>query len=354
MSSQTFKNTFGIATLSLGNCKHHCLEHRLQEAAKAGFQGVELFDEDWAAYLTANGQDGTHPWEPTDGNLRVARELGQRIKDLGMSVFCVQPIRQIEGWLNPIHREQSFLRVRERFPFMRAFGTDLTFICSHVRSKTSTVTIDFGVVVQHLRQLGEMGAAFAHKDGGPVIRIGYEGLAWADRNTWSSTWEIVRAVNLPNVGLVVDTFHWLSVEWADPTSPTGLAYASHQEALHVVSSSIAAFTATVPVDKNFLVQLADAELISPALLLSLGRDDMPTLQVWSRNCRLFPIEIDRGAYFPIALIVSSILRAGYTGPLSLEVFNQSLYSPDPNVAESHAKRGIESLRNLLQEVCAER
>jgi 4-hydroxyphenylpyruvate dioxygenase len=110
----------------------------------------------------------------------------------------------------------------------------------------------------------------------------------------------------------------------------------------------------VPVDKIFLVQLADAELISPALLLSLGRDDMPTLQVWSRNCRLFPIEIDRGAYFPIALIVSSILRAGYTGPLSLEVFNQSLYSPDPNVAETHAKRGIESLRNLLQEVCAER
>ncbi|KAL4913626.1 xylose isomerase-like protein [Aspergillus aurantiobrunneus] len=349
MKAETISNTLGIATLSLGSWKHHDLRHRLEEASRAGFQAVELFDEDWAAYLASQGQHAHDPWTPSEANLSIARDLGDLVNDLGMSIICVQPLRQIEGWLDPFQREQSLGRARERFPFMRALNTQLTFVCSHVHSNDENATNHFGVVVQHLRRLGEMAAAFAQEDGGPTIQIGYEGLAWGERNTWSSTWEIVRAVNMSNVGLVVDTFHWLAVEYADPCarSGDGLAYPSAEEAMDVLVSSITAFMATVPADKIFLVQLSDAELVNPKYIQTLQKAGMTMLQTWSRNCRLFPMEHKLGAYLPVELILAGIMAVGYTGPLSLEVFNESLHSPDDCVPSSHAQRGISSIAKVI-------
>ena len=45
------RNEFGIATLSLGNWREHRLTPRLEVAAKAGYQWIDLFDECWVAYL---------------------------------------------------------------------------------------------------------------------------------------------------------------------------------------------------------------------------------------------------------------------------------------------------------------
>ena len=348
--SAKINNDFGISTLSLGNWRHHSLEDKLLEAANAGFQAIDLFDEDWAEYLRAHGQDATACWEPTEGNLKLARQLGDLVKHLGMYIICTQPLRQIEGAKDPAERNANFERVANRFPFMRAFGTDLALMCSNIRGDAG-VTMDFKTIVRELRQLSDMAMDFSRRDGGGMIKIGYEALSWAQRNTWSSTWEIIRAVNRPNVGLIVDSFNWIAVEFADPYNQEGhgLLYPSLEEALDVLCSSIAAFVATVPADKIFFFQIGDAELVDPAILEPHQGPDVPKLLPWSRYHRLFPMEAELGAYLPVELVTAALVAAGYRGPLSLEVFNQSLHSKDPSVPRTHAQRGIKSLHRLTEE-----
>ena len=50
---------------------------------------------------------------------------------------------------------------------------------------------------------------------------------------------------------------------------------------------------------------------------------------------------------PAQLVAAAVLATGYTGPLSLEVFNHTLNAPDANVPVDHAERGIISLRDMV-------
>src|ERR1700761_6115519 len=231
-------NDLGICTVSIGSCKYHSLPNKIQQAAKAGFRAIDLFDEDWAEYLESHGLDPEALWEPTEANLECARKLRELIQSLGMYIVCTQPLRKIEGIKDPVERAEIMDLVAKRFPFMRAFDTDLVFMCSNIRTDTG-VTSDFQTVVKDLQELGDKAAAYARSDGGRMLKIGYEGLSWAQRNTWASTWEVVRAVNRPNVGLIVDSFNLLAVEFADPYAQAGHGrfYPTLEEALDVLCSS---------------------------------------------------------------------------------------------------------------------
>ncbi|RDW78267.1 AP endonuclease family 2 protein [Coleophoma crateriformis] len=343
-------NQFGIATLSLGNWRKHKLETRLKAAANAGFKWIDLFDEDWAAYLEEHGLDGNHLWEASDANLMVARQLGDLVKSLGMQIACTQPCRDVEGIRDPAEREAAFAGVTKRFPFMRAFDTDLVFLCANTR--TNGVTSDFKVVAKDLAELGDMAAAYARKDGGRMLKVGYEGLSWGIRNTWASTWEVVRAANRENVGLILDSFNILAVEFADPYNPAGHGriYSTMEDSVDVLRASMRALALTVPGDKIFFCQLADAERVDPREFLPPRDKNQPILLPWSRFHRLYPCEEDRGGYMPVNLVGAAVLATGYTGPLSLEVFNESLNKADPNIPDAHAKRGVvglEKLRNAI-------
>ena len=153
---------------------------------------------------------------------------------------------------------------------MRAFDTDLVFVCSNIRTDAG-VTSDLQTVAMDLRELGDMAKAFSDKDGDKPLKIGYEGLSWAVRNTWSATWEVVRVANHPNVGLILDSFNILAVEFANPYNPEshGRIYSNLDESLDVLRQSLAALVATVPGDRIFVVQLGDAELVSPTAFLPL-------------------------------------------------------------------------------------
>jgi 4-hydroxyphenylpyruvate dioxygenase len=350
-TSAPHDNAFGIATLSLGNWRSHPLTPRLDAAAHAGFSWIDLFDEDWAAYLQEHNLDPDSLWEPTDANLRIARDLGNKVKKLGMRIACTQPLRKIEGIKDPLERRETLDLVAKRFPFMRAFDTDLVFMCSNIRAD-SGVTIDLKTVARDLAELGDMAAAYSRQDGGKMLKIGYEGLSWAQRNTWSSTWEVVRAANRPNVGLIVDTFNVLAVEFADPYNPAGHGriYPTLEESMEILRSSMAALAATVPGDRIFFLQVGDAELVDPKSFLPPKDPEIPRLLPWSRSHRLFPFEKDRGGYMPAELVVAAVLETGYTGPVSLEVFNDSLALPDPEVPRVHAERGFTGLQRLMEAV----
>ncbi|KAJ5734986.1 uncharacterized protein N7483_000111 [Penicillium malachiteum] len=342
------QNDFGIATLSLGNWRHHTLTPRLEAAAKAGYQWIDLFDECWAAYLVENGISGDQLWEPTPDNLRVARQLGELVKSLGMRIACTQPLRTIEGIKDPVERQATLDLVAKRFPFMRAFDTDLVFMCANIRTD-SGVTSDLKVVAKDLAELGDMAAAFARADGGPMLKIGYEGLSWATRNTWSSSWEVVRFANRSNVGLIVDAFNVLAVEFADPYNPEGHGriYPTLEESLEILTDSMASLANSVPGDRIFFFQCGDAELMSPSTFLPPDDPSVPALLPWSRSHRLYPLEQSRGAYMPAELVTAAVLATGYKGPISLEVFNASLNVPGDDIATTHAFRGMEGLKKLF-------
>ncbi|KAJ5824760.1 hypothetical protein N7447_007100 [Penicillium robsamsonii] len=342
-------NPLGIATLSLGNWREHRLEPRLKAAAKLGYQWIDLFDECWAAYLEEHGLPGEQLWEPTSENLEVARKLARLVKSLGMRIACTQPLRKIEGIKDPVERQATLDLVAKRFPFMRAFDTDLVFMCANIRTDEG-VTSDLKTVARDLAELGDMAAAYAKADGGRMLKIGYEGLSWATRNTWSASWEAVRFANRPNVGLIVDAFNILAVEFADPYNAAGHGriYPKLEESLDVLSGSLASLALTVPGDRIFFFQCGDAELMNPATFLPPTDRGTPALLPWSRSHRLYPLEQSRGGYLPVELVAAAVLATGYRGPISLEVFNASLNQPGQNVPMEHASRGINGLRLLCE------
>lgn len=345
----SLNNDFGIATLSLGNWREHRLEPRLKAAAKTGYQWIDLFDECWAAYLEEHKLPGNQLWEANPDNLRVARKLGDLVKSLGMRIACTQPLRKIEGIKDPAERHATLNLVAKRFPFMRAFDTDIVFMCANIRTD-SGVTSDLQTVAKDLAELGDMAAEFAKADGGRMLKIGYEGLSWAARNTWSASWEAVRFANRPNVGLIVDAFNVLAVEWADPYHPAGHGriYPTIEESVEVLTGSLSSLAATVPGDRIFFFQCGDAELMNPATFFAPTDPETPALLPWSRGHRLYPLEQSLGGYMPVELVAAAVLATGYKGPMSLEVFNTSLDQPGSHVPAIHATRGINGLRKLAE------
>ncbi|KAH6972429.1 xylose isomerase-like protein [Ilyonectria sp. MPI-CAGE-AT-0026] len=354
MPAKPISNELGIATLSLGHCSKHSLEPRIRAAAAAGFDVIDLFDEDWATYLAENGLDSSDPWEATEEKLSVARQLRVFVSSLGMRIACTQPLRDIEGNLVPSERDAALNRVAARFPFMRAFDTDLVFMCSSMQPDDGqNATANFQTVVRDLTKLSDMALEFANNDGLGMLRIGYEPLSWARRNTWASAWEVVRAVDRENVGIILDSFNILAVEFADPYSEEGegrMLYSSREQALRILQDSMAAMAATVRPEKLFFVQVADAERMDTPGFRPPKDPKVPRLLPWSRSHRLFPEEQHKGGYMPVDMVLRAILQMGYTGPLSLEVFSHSLHVSGEAVPGDLASRGINGLKALIRKV----
>ena len=51
---------------------------------------------------------------------------------------------------------------------------------------------------------------------------------------------------------------------------------------------------------------------------------------------------------PVELVAAAVLATGYKGPISLEVFNHSLYETGDDIPLSHSIRGISGLQKLIE------
>jgi 4-hydroxyphenylpyruvate dioxygenase len=244
------------------------------------------------------GFDGVEIFEP---DLVAAPQSPEEIRALadriGLTLDLYQPMRDVEGV-----DEATFLdvlrRAEAKFAVMERLGIDLVLCCSNV----GTATVDDDEVsADQLRRLGELAAR--HR-----IRIAFEALAWGKYiDDYRRAWRIVERADHPAVGVCLDSFHVLS-KGHDPSS-----------------------IEQIPGEKIFFLQLADA----PALSLDVLS--------WSRHHRLFPGE---GA-FDLVGFVASVLRAGYTGPLSLEVFNDTFRQTDPRRTAAHARRSLRWLEDAV-------
>ncbi|HLT76923.1 MAG TPA: TIM barrel protein [Ferrovibrio sp.] len=209
-----------IATVTLSGT----LPRKLQAIAAAGFDGVEIFENDFLAF---------------DGS---PREVGRIVRDAGLQITLFQPFRDFEGMPEP-QRSRTFDRAERKFDIMQELGTDLMLVCSNV-SPLALGGIDRAA--EDFRELGERAARRG-------LRVGYEALAWGRHiSDHRDAWEIVRRADHPSVGLILDSFHTL--------------------ARRIDVASIRA----IPRDRIFIVQLADAPQIEMDLLH------------WSRHYRNMP------------------------------------------------------------------
>lgn len=209
-----------IATVSLSGT----LPEKLEAAASAGFDGVEIFENDLLQY-------GGSPAEVR----RMAEALGLRI-------FLYQPLRDFEA----MPRAQFALnlaRAERKFDVMQQLGADMVLVCSNVQE---TAADDIDLAAADLRQMAEAAARRG-------LRVAYEALAWGRHvRSWRDAWQIVQRADHPALGLVLDSFHTLALG----DTLQGLE--------------------AVPADKLFFVQLADAPRLSMDVLS------------WSRHYRNFP------------------------------------------------------------------
>jgi 4-hydroxyphenylpyruvate dioxygenase len=265
-----------IATVSLSGT----LEEKLKAAADAGFESVEIFENDLIGSALKPSQ---------------ARAM---MMDLGLRCSLYQPFRDFEGMPGPL-RSRAMDRAERKFELMGELGADRILVCSNC----SPVALgERPCIVDDFRELGERAAVHD-------ILVGYEALAWGRHvNDHREAWSIVKEVDHPAIGVILDSFHSLS--------------------RRIPNESIR----DIPGDKIVYVQLADAPLLDMDLLY------------WSRHFRNLPGQggLDLPGY------VAEILRTGYEGPLSLEIFNDRFRSISSRLVAQDGHRSLDYVRDAAK------
>ncbi len=258
-----------IATVSLSGT----LPDKLEAIAAARFDGYEIFENDLLYYNAS----------PSD--------IRTIASDLGLTCDLYQPFRDFEGTSSKVF-ERNLERAERKFDVMEALGCRLMLVCSNTRAD---VIADEALMAEQLHVLAERAARRS-------LRIGYEALAWGRAvNRYSQAWSVVQRANHPHLGVILDSFHTLSLG----DDPVGIA--------------------RIPGEKIFFLQMADA----PWLTLDVTS--------WARHYRNFPGQ----GQLDVVGFLEQVLLAGYTGTLSLEIFND-VFRETPN-----RRTATDAIRSLL-------
>ena len=111
-----------------------------------------------------------------------ARAIRALCDELGLHIWCLQPLRDMEGHRDPAARADAMASLKSKFPFMRIWGAEMIFMCSATRTD-DTMTGDADTVAADLSEMADLAAAFSRSDGGPIIKIGYEHLVSVTKHT---------------------------------------------------------------------------------------------------------------------------------------------------------------------------
>lgn len=249
---------------------------KLAAIAAAGFGGTTMWPADFFVHF-----------EDLDANLDFARQSP-------LKNTCYMMVRDLEG-SPPAVKARKLELARQMMDQMELIGAETLVQCSNISAE---VDRDWSLAVEDLRRLGDLAQSRGK-------RIAFEPMSqgqWI--NTWMLGWDMVRDVDHPQVGLVVDASHIFLAE-----SP-----------LDGIDK--------IPAEKIFLCEVSDF----PGA--NLDRREM------LRNYRMFPGEGQR----PVRALVERVLATGYQGDFSAEVFNARYRAADPYWV---AKRGFESLERLF-------
>ncbi|KQP12679.1 bifunctional sugar phosphate isomerase/epimerase/4-hydroxyphenylpyruvate dioxygenase family protein [Pseudorhodoferax sp. Leaf267] len=254
-------------------CLSGLLPDKLQAAAAARFDGVEIFENDLLQFPGS------------------AADVRRMAADLGITIDLFQPFRDFDA-ATPRMLARNLERAERKFDLMAELGTRMLLVCSNVQPDALG---DPALLAEQFAQLAER----AEQRG---MYVSYEALAWGTKvNRFAQAWEVVKRVNHPHLGLTLDSFHTLAVR--DDPAPI----------------------AQLPGEKIFFVQLADAPWVNTDVLSH------------SRHYRCFPGQGE----MEVTRFTRAVVDAGYTGPLSLEVFNDEFRST------SARANAVDAMRSLL-------
>ncbi len=232
------------------------------------------------------------------------RQVRAMAEDLGLEIAALQPLRDFEGAPAPM-RARNFDRAERKFDLMAELGAELLCICSSVADDAS------GDAEQCANDIGELADKAAQRG----YRIGYEALAWGRHvRDWPQAWDLVRRANRDNLGIVLDSFH---------------IYARKNDVAPI---------AKLPANKIALAQIADA----PGLLM-----DVMSL---SRHHRCFPGQGD----WPMNDYLEAVVATGYSGPVSLEIFNDQFRGAPAGAIARDGMRSLQAAGETLDAARAAR
>jgi 4-hydroxyphenylpyruvate dioxygenase len=247
--------------------------------------------------IAAAGFQGVEIFEP---NLKAfngsPRDVGRHARELGLTIELFQPLRDFEGV--PAEQLRGNLdRADIAFDIMGELGAPLLLVCANTGAN---VVDDEELAASQLHELAE-------RAGRRGVKIGYEALAWSTSvNTFDKAFRIVESVDSPNLGLILDSFHTLM----RPDDWSSLS--------------------TLPGSRISFLQVGDAQ-----------RMDTDFLTVRRHHSRL-PGEGD----LDVAGFLRAVLVTGYTGSISLEIFNE-------NASGSPLEAAQAAMNSLLRvEECA--
>jgi 4-hydroxyphenylpyruvate dioxygenase len=258
-----------IATVSMSGT----LRQKLEAIAAARFDAIELFENDFVNFAGS------------------PRDLASMAGDLGLAIDLYQPFRDFEGMPDELF-QRNLERAERKFDLMQQLGAPLLLVCSN------TSPLSLADAQRSADQLHALAERAARRN----LRIGFEALAWGRHvNRYRQAWDIVERANHPHLGLILDSFHTLSLR-DDPS-----------------------FISHIPGERIFFLQMADAPLLS-----------MDVIQ-WARHHRNFPAQgqLDVEGFF------EQVVLSGYSGPLSLEIFNDT-FRETPN-----RRTAVDAMRSLL-------
>ncbi|MFQ0975889.1 sugar phosphate isomerase/epimerase and 4-hydroxyphenylpyruvate domain-containing protein [Vibrio campbellii] len=263
---------YSIATV----CLSGTLEQKMHAAAKAGFHAIEIFENDLTQYRGS------------------AADVKRIADSMGLDILVLQPFRDMEGMPEELRREK-YKMMERKMELAHQLGTKRLMMCSNV-NPLSTNNLDR--CAEDLYALAEL----AKRED---MELGYEALAWGRHIAdYDDAWNLVKMVDHPNLGVVLDTFH-----------------------MFARGNTLDTLRNDIPVEKIALVQVADAPKMQ-----------MDILQ-YSRHYRCFPGQGD----FPVIDFVKTLKDKGYDDYLSHEVFNDEFRSSSP---KEKAVDGVRSLKWL--------
>ena len=198
-------------------------------------------------------------------------------------------------------------------------------------------------IVSDLRELSDLLAP--HN-----FRLAYENWCWSTHAPdWKDVWNIVSKVDRANVGLCLDTFQTAGGEWADPTTESGLIenVGSREELEKRFQGSLRDLSATVPADKIYILQISDA--YKTRLPSTPNSSGLRPRGQWSSCLRPIPFA---GGYLPVVDVVRAVLRTGFKGWFSTEVFDGGPKGDDQTWKDlgGYARDAMLAHERLLKEV----
>jgi 4-hydroxyphenylpyruvate dioxygenase len=251
---------------------------KLVAVQAAGFDAIELWRQDL---------------EAVDGG---PADLAARLRDTSLGLVDYQVLMDFDG----APAEQQADKRAEAITLLDTaaqLGADTLLVPA-----STAVVCDPDRIVDDLRWLAD--EAVSRK-----LRIAYEPMAWSTVHVDLRTaWALLRELDRPNVGLVVDAFHLFSI------------------------GGTVSDLAGIPADRVYLVQLSDLDQ-------DLSGANRRTLIVTARHERLLPGE----GQFPLGELREWARRIGYAGPVGVEVFNDSWNARPPMEAARAAMQALKAV-----------